>query len=85
VSCFGPLKKAFGSQIEMKMRLGVNHVTKEEFLPTFLIAHSKVMTTETITSGFEATGLVPFDLQRVLDKLHPIIEATISPRSSQTS
>jgi hypothetical protein len=85
VSCFGPLKKVYGSQIEMKIRLGVNHITKEEFLPAFLIAHRQVMTTETITSGFKATGLVPFDPQRVLDKLGPIIEATPSPRSSQTS
>jgi hypothetical protein len=85
VSCFGPLKKVYGSQIEIKMRLGINHITKEEFLPAFLTAHRQVMTTETITSGFKATGLVPFDPQRVLDKLGPIIEATPSPRSSQTS
>jgi hypothetical protein len=39
VSCFGPLKKAYGSQIENKMRLSINHITKEEFLPTFFIAH----------------------------------------------
>jgi hypothetical protein len=43
------------------------------------------MTTEIITSGFKATSLVPFDPQRVLDKLGPIIEATPLPRSSQTS
>jgi hypothetical protein len=85
VSCFSPLKKVYGSQIEMKMRLGINHITKEEFLPAFLTAHRQVITTETITSGFKATGLVPFDPQRVLDKLGPIIKATPSPRSSQTS
>jgi hypothetical protein len=39
VSCFGPLKKVYGAQIEKKMRLGVNHISKEEFLPTFFIAH----------------------------------------------
>jgi hypothetical protein len=75
VSCFGPLKKVYGSQIEIKMRLSVNHITKEEFLPTFLTAHRQVMTTENITSGFRATGLMPFDPQRVLDKLGPIIES----------
>jgi hypothetical protein len=85
VSCFGPLKKVYGSQIEMKIRLGINHITKEEFLPAFLTAHRQVMIARTITSGFRATGLVPFDPQRVLDKLSPIIEATPSPRSSQTS
>lgn len=85
VSCFGPLKKIHGSQIENKMRLGINHITKEEFLPAFLTAHRQVMTVKTITSGFRATGLIPFDPGRVLDKLSPIIEATPPPRSSQTS
>jgi hypothetical protein len=85
VSCYGPLKKVYSSQIEMKMRLGVNHITKEEFLPASLTAHQQVMITETSTTGFKATGLVLFDPQRVLDKLGPIVKATPSPRSSQTS
>lgn len=85
VSCFSPLKKAYGSQIEIKIRLGVNHITKEEFLPAFLIAYRQSITPETITSSFKATGLVPFDPQRVLDKLSPIIKATPSLGSSQIS
>jgi hypothetical protein len=75
----------YSSQIEIKIRLGINHITKEEFLPAFLIAHRQVMIARTITSGFRATGLMPFNPQRVLDKLSPIIKATPSPRSSQTS
>jgi hypothetical protein len=43
------------------------------------------MTVENITSGFRATGLTPFDPERVLEKLGPVIEATPSPQSSQTS
>jgi hypothetical protein len=39
VSCFGPLKKVYGTQIEKKMRLGINHILKEEFLPTFFTAY----------------------------------------------
>ena len=39
VSCFGPLKKAYSSEIENKLRLGINHINKEEFLPAFFIAH----------------------------------------------
>jgi hypothetical protein len=85
VSCFGPLKKVYGSQIEKKMRLGVNHISKEEFLPAFFTAHQQVMRTENIASGFKATGLIPFNPERVLDKLGPIVKATPSPRSSQTS
>jgi hypothetical protein len=79
VSCFSPLKKVYGAQIEKKMRLSINHISKEEFLPTFFTAYQQVMTTGNITSGFKATGLVPFDPERVLDKLGPIVEATPSP------
>jgi hypothetical protein len=43
------------------------------------------MTVETISSGFRVTSLVLFDLERVLENLGPVIEATPSPRSSQTS
>ena len=66
VSCFGPLKKAYGSQIENKLRLGINHINKEEFIPAFLAAHQQAMTTGNITSGFKATGLVPFNPGEVL-------------------
>jgi len=82
VSCFGPLKKAYGSQIKNKMRLSINYITKEEFLPAFSTAYQQTMTVETISSGFRATGLVPFNLERVLENLSPIIEATPSLRSS---
>ena len=43
------------------------------------------MTIETISSSFRATSLVPFNLERVLENLRPVIKATPSPRSSQTS
>jgi hypothetical protein len=39
VSCFDPLKKAYGSQIENKLRLSINHINKEEFIPAFVIAN----------------------------------------------
>jgi hypothetical protein len=85
MSCFGPLKKAYGSQIKNKIRLSINHIIKEEFLPIFFIAYQQTMTVQTISSGFRATGLVPFNLERVLENLGPIIKATPSLRSSQTS
>ena len=43
------------------------------------------MRTENIASGFKATSLVPFNPERVLDKLGPIVKATPLLRSSQTS
>jgi len=85
VSCFSPLKRAYSSQMENKLRLGIHHITKEEFLPAFLTAHIQVFTIENITAGFRATGLVPFNPEEVLSNLGPIHHATPSPRSSQAS
>jgi hypothetical protein len=72
-------------QIENKMTLGINHITKEEFLPAFFIVHQQTMTVETISSGFRATVLVPFNPERVLENLGPVVDATPLTRSSQAS
>jgi hypothetical protein len=41
VGCFGPLKLAYGQQIEKKMRAGTSHITKEDFFPAFFAAFQK--------------------------------------------
>ena len=86
VSCFAPLKKAYSRQIESKMRLGNNHITKVEFLPAFHTAYQQAITAETILAGFAATGLVPFNPERVLQNLDAMIQSTPSPlKGSQSS
>jgi len=86
VSCFAPLKKAYSRQVESKMRLGNNHITKVDFLPAFYIAHQQAMTAETILAGFAATGLVPFNPEKVLQNLDTLIQSTPSPsKGSQSS
>lgn len=72
VSCFSPLETAYSSQVEHKIRLGIHHITKEDFLLVFLTVHLQVFTVENITAGFRATGLVPFNPQEVLSNLGPI-------------
>jgi hypothetical protein len=67
------------------LKIGINHITKEEFLPPFFAAYYQTMTIETITSGFKATRLVPFNPETVLLELSPPIEATPSPQGSQSS
>ncbi len=37
------------------MRLGINHIYKEESLPAFFAAHQQTMTVDIITSGFKVT------------------------------
>jgi DDE superfamily endonuclease/helix-turn-helix, Psq domain len=69
VGCFGPLKQAYGRQIEHLMRMHINHVSKLEFLCAFREAFFASMTEKNIRGGFTGAGLVPFDPERVLSKL----------------
>ncbi len=84
VGCFGPLKASYGAQIEKQIRLGVHHITKNDFLYNYYPAHVKAMTEKNIKSGFVATGLVPFNPERVFSELNPIIR-TPSPIPTQSS
>ncbi|KAJ6437534.1 hypothetical protein O9K51_09740 [Purpureocillium lavendulum] len=69
VGCFGPLKQAYGRQIEDLMRMHVTHIGKLEFLCAFRQAFFSSMTEKNIQGGFAGAGLVPYDPQRVLTKL----------------
>lgn len=69
VSCFSVLKRIYGDLIKAKMTLGVHHIDKPIFLELFLEAHRKTFHSKNITSGFAATGLVPFNPSRVLARL----------------
>ena len=69
VGCFGPLKQAYGRQVEDLMRMHINHVSKLEFLYGFREAFFVSMTEKNIQGGFAGAGLVPFDPERVISKL----------------
>jgi hypothetical protein len=43
VGCFGPLKKAYGDEVNELMRNWINHIIKQEFLPCFKAAHKKAI------------------------------------------
>ncbi|KAL2024726.1 hypothetical protein VTK56DRAFT_6927 [Thermocarpiscus australiensis] len=59
VGCFGPLKQAYGRQIEDLMRMHINHVSKLEFLCGFREAFFASLTEKNIRGGFAGAGLVP--------------------------
>lgn len=84
VACFSPLKKAYGYQVENRMRLGINHITKLDFLPAFRQAHKEAITEANIRGSFAGAGLVPFDPDRVLSGLSMRIR-TPTPPASQGS
>jgi DDE superfamily endonuclease len=78
VGCFGPLKQAYGRQIENLMRASINHVSKLEFLYAFREAFFASITERNVRGGFIGTGLVPYDPDRVLSTLD-ILVRTPSP------
>jgi len=69
VGCFGPLKQAYGQQIESLIRTHISHVTKLEFLPAFKQAFENAITRQNICGGFRGSGLVPFCPDVVLSQL----------------
>jgi hypothetical protein len=69
VGCFGPLKKAYGREIEQLIRRSITHVSKTEFFPAFYAAFKATMTESNIKGGFKGAGLVPFDPESVVSKL----------------
>ena len=69
VGCFGPLKKAYGREIEGLMKARITHITKPDFLPAFFAAFQAAMTEKNIRGAFRGSGLVPFDPESVLSRL----------------
>jgi hypothetical protein len=69
VGCFGPLKRAYGKQIEGYMRGHQTHITKEDFFPAFQAAFQEAITPENIQGGFRGAGIRPFSPEKVLESL----------------
>ena len=69
VGCFGPLKRAYGKEVENMMKNGINHITKLEFLPAIRAAFEATFTSSNIKGGFRGAGLVPLDPETVISKL----------------
>ena len=83
VGCFSPLKRAYGRIIEDSMRRHITHVSKEDFLFAFYEAYTASITPDNIRAGFKASGLVPFDPERVISQLDIVaIVRTPSPNPS---
>jgi hypothetical protein len=63
---FTPLKKAYSNQVGNLIRLSINHIDKPEFLTYLENTRIKAFLVSNIYSGFAATGIVPFNPERVL-------------------
>jgi len=86
VGCFGPLKKAYGREIEDLIKRSVHHISKTEFFPAFVAAFQATMTEKNIRGAFRGAGLVPFDPESVISKLDVQLRTPTPPveEASQT-
>ncbi|EEA20812.1 hypothetical protein TMatcc_000803 [Talaromyces marneffei ATCC 18224] len=86
VGCFAVLKRHYGQQVEQRMRHGFNHIDKLDFLMAFPQARTEAYTARTIQNSFVATGLVPFNPDRVIQQLNIRLKTPTPPpsRSSNT-
>jgi hypothetical protein len=70
IGCFSVLKRLYGGAVSTSMRNGVNSIDKEDFLEMIADARIGAFKTSTIQNSFLATGLAPFDANKVLEKLN---------------
>jgi hypothetical protein len=68
IALFGPLKRAYGKQVENMMRILLTRVSKEDFILAFKNAFFQVFGQKNIRSGFRGAGLVLYDPKQVIAK-----------------
>jgi hypothetical protein len=85
VGCFAAVKRAYGKQIEGLIRAGLNHIDKPDFLKAYSITRLEALNTNNIRNSFIATSLVPYNPDRVLEKLHVTLRTPTPPIHLQTS
>jgi hypothetical protein len=66
VSVFAPLKTAYRDQVERLNRGEIDAIGKEHFTSLYAPAREKALTKRNILAGWAATGLFPFNPERVL-------------------
>jgi hypothetical protein len=69
IGCFGPLKKAYGREIEHLIRCSITHVSKADFFPAFHAAFQASITESNIRGGFRGAEFEPLDPETVTSKL----------------
>ena len=76
---FTPLKTAYRDEVEQLYRGGLDTVGKEHFTSLYKPARERSLTKMNIMAGWAATGLFPFNPERVLQHIpKPAAELTVS-------
>ncbi|GKU10279.1 unnamed protein product, partial [Fusarium langsethiae] len=82
VGCFGPLKQAYGREIEHLIRCSVTHISKTEFFSAFYAAFKATFTESNIRGGFRGAGLAPFNPENVISKLDVQLRTPTPPEEA---
>jgi hypothetical protein len=69
VGCFSPLKVLYGHEVAGLARRSIFHVDKLDFLWIYQRIRSNALSERNIKASFQATGLIPFYPERVLNNL----------------
>jgi DDE superfamily endonuclease len=69
VVCFQPLKHYHRKAIDSALRVGIFNFNRLEFIAAFQDMRKQAFKPSTICSSFEATGLIPFDPDKVVKPL----------------
>ena len=86
VGVFAPLKTAYRDEVERLYRGGLDTVGKEHFTSLYKPAREKALTKRNIVAGWTATGLFPFNPERVLRHTpQPPAELTVSKANGVVS
>jgi hypothetical protein len=80
IGCFAVLKRSYG-QLEIKMRTGINHIDKLNFLGAYPHVRIESFRPVAIKNSFAAAGLVLYDSDWVIPKLNIRLRTTTSPSS----
>jgi hypothetical protein len=85
IGCFSVLKRAYGGLVEKRMRNGINHIDKLDFLAAYPTARAEAYKPATIQNAFAAAGIVPYDPDRVISLLNIHLKTPTPPGSSSSA
>ena len=77
VAVFAPLKAAYRDQVERLERGGVGTIGKQHFTYLYSPARERALTQRNILAGWKASGLYPFNPDKVLTDIPKPAEPTV--------
>jgi hypothetical protein len=85
VGPFAPLKTAYRDEVDRLNRGGIDAVGKEHFTYLYSPARDRALTKRNIRAGWAATGLLPFNPERVLSDMPKLPAEIIVPTADDVA